>query len=518
MPAFYQTAVARLSQTARIMSQINDVFIVSAARTPIGSFNGVLKNATAPELGVVAVKAAIERAGLKPEQIEEVYMGNVLQGNVGQAPARQVALKAGCPDSTEATTINKVCASGMKAISLAAQNIALGQRGVMVAGGMESMSNAPSGYGHVWLSFRVGLRAQLPVRADPYRAEVASPPPPRPPRGKGAWTEPNFSSVSPTWPARAGSAAFVPLGPLLVRSVGAEAATARVCRKFRLLAGGGEGAQPCWRHSGKANYYLPRGNSYGHVQALDSIVKDGLHDVYNQVAMGNCAENTAKKLSITREQQDEFAIESYRRSAEAWKANAFANEIAPVTISDRKGDVVVSEDEEYKNVKLDKIPTLRPVFDKNGTITAANASTLNDGASAVVLASEAEVQKLGVKPLAKIVAFADAACAPIDFPIAPAYAIPKALERAGLTKDDISLFEINEAFSAVALANNQMLGLDASKVNVLGGGVSLGHPIGSSGARIVVTLAHALKPGQYGCAGVCNGGGGASAIIIKREN
>ncbi|CBQ74024.1 Acetoacetyl-CoA thiolase [Sporisorium reilianum SRZ2] len=407
MPAFYPTAVARLSQTARIMSQINDVFIVSAARTPIGSFNGVLKKATAPELGVVAVKAAIERAGLQPDQIEEVYMGNVLQGNVGQAPARQVAIKAGCPDSTEATTINKVCASGMKAISLAAQSIALGQRGVMVAGGMESMSNAP--------------------------------------------------------------------------------------------------------------YYLPRGNSYGHVQATDAIVKDGLFDVYNQVAMGNCAENTAKKLSITREQQDAFAIESYRRSAEAWKANAFATEIAPVTIADRKGDVVVSEDEEYKNVKLDKIPTLRPVFDKNGTITAANASTLNDGASAVVLASAAEVDKMGVKPLAKIVAYADAACAPIDFPIAPAYAIPKALERAGLTKDDIALFEINEAFSAVALANNQMLGLDAGKVNVLGGGVSLGHPIGSSGARIVVTLAHALKPGQYGCAGVCNGGGGASAIIIKRE-
>lgn len=389
------------------MSQINDVFIISAARTPIGSFNGVLKKATAPELGVVAVKAAIERAGLKPDQIEEVYMGNVLQGNVGQAPARQVALKAGCPDTTEATTINKVCASGMKAISLAAQNIALGQRGVMVAGGMESMSNAP--------------------------------------------------------------------------------------------------------------YYLPRGNSYGHVQATDAIIKDGLFDVYNQFAMGNCAENTAKKLSITREQQDAFAIESYRRSAEAWKANAFANEIAPVTISDKKGDMVISEDEEYKNVKLEKIPSLRPVFDKNGTITAANASTLNDGASAVVLASAAEVEKLGVKPLAKIVAFADAACAPIDFPIAPAYAIPKALEKAGLTKDDIALFEINEAFSAVALANNQMLELDASKVNVLGGGVSLGHPIGSSGARIVVTLAYALKPGQYGCAGVCNGGGGASAIIIKRE-
>lgn len=253
------------------------------------------------------------------------------------------------------------------------------------------------------------------------------------------------------------------------------------------------------------------------MQALDAIVKDGLHDVTNQVAMGVCAENTAKKMSLTREAQDAYAIESYRRSAEAWKAKAFANEIAEVTIVDKKGNVVVSEDEEYKNIKLEKIPTLRPVFDKNGTVTAANASTLNDGASAVVLASGAEVQKLGLKPLAKIIAFADAACAPIDFPIAPAYAIPKALERAGLTKDDISLFEINEAFSAVALANNEMLGLDASKVNVLGGGVSLGHPIGSSGARIVVTLAHALKPGQYGCAGVCNGGGGASAIIIKRE-
>lgn len=254
------------------------------------------------------------------------------------------------------------------------------------------------------------------------------------------------------------------------------------------------------------------------MQAADAIVKDGLFDVYNQVAMGNCAENTAKNHSLSREDQDAYAIESYKRSADAWKANAFEKEIAPVTISDKKGDIVIKEDEEYKNVKLEKIPTLRPVFDKNGTITAANASTLNDGASAVVLASEAEVKKMGVKPLAKIVAFADAACAPIDFPIAPAYAIPKALERAGLTKDDISLFEINEAFSAVALANNKILGLDASKVNVLGGGVSLGHPIGSSGARIVVTLAHALKPGQYGCAGVCNGGGGASAIIIKREN
>ncbi|EPQ29831.1 uncharacterized protein PFL1_02504 [Pseudozyma flocculosa PF-1] len=406
MAAFRSTAIQRLQQTARIMSQINDVYILSAARTPVGSFNGSLKKLTAPQLGVTAAKAAIERAGLKPEQIEDCYFGNVLQGNVGQSPARQVALGAGCPDTTEATTINKVCASGMKAITLAAQNIALGQRNVMIAGGMESMSNAP--------------------------------------------------------------------------------------------------------------YYLPRGTSFGHVQAADAIVKDGLHDVYNQVAMGNCAENTAKNLSITREAQDAYAIESYKRSADAWKAGAFKDEIVPVTIADRKGDVVVAEDEEYKNVKLDKIPTLRPVFDKNGTVTAANASTLNDGASAVVLASKAETEKLGVKPLAQIISYADAACAPIDFPIAPAKAIPIALERAGITKDDVSLFEINEAFSAVALANNQILGLDASKVNVLGGGVSLGHPIGSSGARIVVTLAHALKPGQYGCAGVCNGGGGASAIVIKR--
>ncbi|SPO37125.1 probable acetoacetyl-CoA thiolase [Pseudozyma flocculosa] len=429
MAAFRSTAIQRLQQTARIMSQINDVYILSAARTPVGSFNGSLKKLTAPQLGVTAAKAAIERAGLKPEQIEDCYFGNVLQGNVGQSPARQVALGAGCPDTTEATTINKVCASGMKAITLAAQNIALGQRNVMIAGGMESMSNAP---------------------------RLADPVPSRP-------------SLSPFSP-------------------------------------------PCTARS----YYLPRGTSFGHVQAADAIVKDGLHDVYNQVAMGNCAENTAKNLSITREAQDAYAIESYKRSADAWKAGAFKDEIVPVTIADRKGDVVVAEDEEYKNVKLDKIPTLRPVFDKNGTVTAANASTLNDGASAVVLASKAETEKLGVKPLAQIISYADAACAPIDFPIAPAKAIPIALERAGITKDDVSLFEINEAFSAVALANNQILGLDASKVNVLGGGVSLGHPIGSSGARIVVTLAHALKPGQYGCAGVCNGGGGASAIVIKR--
>ncbi|KDN42745.1 thiolase [Tilletiaria anomala UBC 951] len=407
--SFAPSAVRRLTQTTKIMSNINDVFIVSATRTPIGSFNGALKKLTAPELGTFAVKAAIERANLKPEHIEDVYLGNVISGNVGQAPARQVVIASGCPETTEATTINKVCASGMKAISLAAQNIMLGQRGIMVAGGMESMSNAP--------------------------------------------------------------------------------------------------------------YYIPRNSTsgFGHGQLLDALAKDGLTDVYNKFPMGNCAEKTAKDYSLSREDQDAYAIESYKRAADAWKAGAFKDEIVPVVIADKKGSVTVDEDEEYKNVKLEKIPSLRPVFDAKGTVTAANASTINDGASAVVLASEAEVKKHGLKPLAKIISFADAACAPIDFPVAPAKAIPLALERAGLKKEDIALWEINEAFSAVALANNKILGLDASKVNTLGGGVSLGHPIGSSGCRIVVTLAHSLKPGEYGCAGVCNGGGGASAIVIKRE-
>lgn len=368
-----------------------------------------MKKVSATDLGVVAAKAAIERANLKPDQIEDAYFGSVLQGSLGQAPARQVVLGSGCPTSTEATTINKVCASGMKAITLAAQNIMLGQRSIMLAGGMESMSNAP-----------FYQARQLPV--------------------------------------------------------------------------------------------------LGHAQLQDAIMKDGLTDVQGGYPMGNCAENTAKKHELTREAQDAYAIESYKRAAEAWKNGAFANEVTPVTIKDKKGDVVVSEDEEYKNIKLDKVAGLRPVFDKNGTVTAANASTINDGASAVILASKAAADKAGVKPLARIISFADAACDPIDFPIAPARAIPIALERAGLKTSDIALWEINEAFAAVALANNKLLDLDASKVNINGGGVSLGHPIGSSGCRIVVTLAHALKPGQYGCAGVCNGGGGATAIVIKREN
>ncbi|KAE8212754.1 hypothetical protein CF327_g3633 [Tilletia walkeri] len=386
---------------------IMDVFIVSAARTPIGSFNGGLKKLSATQLGVTAVKAAISRAGLQPADIEDAFIGNVLQAGVGQAPARQVVLGAGCPDTTEATTINKVCASGLKAVSLAAQNIALGQRSIMVAGGMESMSNAP--------------------------------------------------------------------------------------------------------------YYAPRGLSYGSTQFHDAIVKDGLTDASGQHLMGVCAENTAKKYNLTREDQDAYAIQSYKRAAAAWERKAFADEIAPVTIPDpRKGDVEIAEDEEYKNVKMDKIPSLRPVFQKDGTVTAANASTLNDGASALVLASQAAIDKHGLKPLAKIISFADAACAPIDFPIAPAAAIPIALERAKLTKDDIALYEINEAFSAVALANNKILGLSADKVNVLGGGVSLGHPIGSSGSRILVTLVHALKKSDYGVAAVCNGGGGASAMVVQK--
>ncbi|PWN20025.1 peroxisomal 3-ketoacyl-CoA-thiolase [Microstroma glucosiphilum] len=389
------------------MSGVQDVYILSAARTPVGSFNGSLKKVTAPQLGATALKAALERAQVKPEQLQEAYFGNVLQGNVGQAPARQVVIGAGCPPETEATTINKVCASGMKAIMLASQSIALGQRKIMAAGGMESMSNSP--------------------------------------------------------------------------------------------------------------FYFPRGAAFGHQQVADAIVKDGLSDVYNGVHMGNCAEKTAKDHSLTREAQDAYAIESYKRAADAWKAGVFSNEIAPVTISDKKGDIIIAEDEEYKKIQLEKIPTLRPVFQpKDGTVTAANASTLNDGASAVILSTKAGAEELGVKPLAKIIAFADAAVAPIDFPVAPAKAIPIALERAGITKDQVALWEINEAFSAVALANNKILGLDASKVNKFGGGVSLGHPIGSSGSRIVVSLVHALKAGEYGVAGVCNGGGGASAIVVQR--
>lgn len=386
----------------------NEVVIVSGARTPVGNFQGALKGFTAPQLGIVAVKKALENGHVSPDLIEEVYMGHVIQGNSGQSPARQVALGAGLKQTTEATTINKVCASGMKAITLAAQSIQLGHRSVMIAGGMESMSQAP--------------------------------------------------------------------------------------------------------------YYLPRVNpAFGHVQMKDSLLVDGLWDVYNDFHMGMCAEKAAKDHQISREDQDGHAIQTYRRAEEGWKNGVFLEELAPVEIIDKKGNkTVVAEDEAYKVVKYDKIPGLKPVFDKNGTVTAANASALNDGASAVVLTSAAKAQELGLKPIAKIISYADAAIAPEDFPLAPTVALPLALAKAGLKKEDISLFEINEAFSVVIRACEKVLGLDPAKVNVNGGAVALGHAIGNSGCRIVVTLAHALKPGQYGAAAVCNGGGGASAIIIQR--
>ncbi|KDQ14613.1 hypothetical protein BOTBODRAFT_32369 [Botryobasidium botryosum FD-172 SS1] len=387
----------------------HEVVIVSAARTPVGSFQGTLKSFTAPQLGVVATKAAVAAAQIAPESVEEVYFGNVLQANIGQSPARQVAIGAGLGEDTEATTINKVCASGMKAVQLAAQSIQLGHRSIMVAGGMESMSNSP--------------------------------------------------------------------------------------------------------------YYLPRVNpAFGHVQSKDSLLVDGLWDVYNDFHMGHCAEATAKKHNITREDQDAHAIESYKRAARAWESGAFDAEIAPVSVKDKKGkETVIREDEEYKKVIYDKVPTLRPAFQpQDGTVTAANASSLNDGASALVLMSAAKAKELNLKPLAKIISFADAAIAPIDFPTAPTVALPLALEKAGLKADDISLFEINEAFSVVIRASEKILNIDPAKINVNGGAVALGHPIGSSGSRIIVSLVHALKSGQYGAAGVCNGGGAASSIVIQK--
>ncbi|GAA5962371.1 hypothetical protein JCM8115_001468 [Rhodotorula mucilaginosa] len=388
-------------------SGLREVFIVGAARTPVGSFQGALKQASAVELGITAVKGVLAQARVEPAQVEDLYFGQVLQGGAGQSPARQVVLGAGMPDTTEATTINKVCASGMKAVMLASQNIQTGQRDLMVAGGMESMSNAPF--------------------------------------------------YSPRTPA-----------------------------------------------------------TFGHYQALDAIVKDGLTDVYGDYPMGNCAEETAAKHQISREEQDAFCLESYRKAADAWKAGAFKNEIAPVTLKTRAGEVVIAEDEEYKKIKPEKVSSLKPVFKKDGTVTAANASNLNDGASALVLASQDKVSELGLTPLAKVVSFADAACAPVDFPIAPAKAVPVALKRAGLTIDQIAKFEVNEAFSAVALANQKILNIPSEKINVNGGAVALGHALGSSGSRIIVTLVHLLKPGEYGVAGVCNGGGGASAIVVQR--
>ncbi|QHL86682.1 acetyl-CoA C-acyltransferase [Nibribacter ruber] len=392
--------------------QTKEVYVISAVRTPIGSFGGVLSSLTAPQLGAIAIKGAVEKAGIDKSKVQEVIMGNVLSANVGQAPARQAAIYAGLGYEVECTTVNKVCASGTKAIMFAAQAIMLGHKDVIVAGGMESMSNVP--------------------------------------------------------------------------------------------------------------YYLDKarfGAKMGHGQMIDGLVKDGLWDVYNDYHMGSAAENTAKEMGITREMQDEYAISSYRKSAEAAKGGFMKDEIVPVEIPQRgKDPIVVTEDEEYSKVNFDKIPGLRPVFDKEGTITAANASTLNDGAAAVLLMSKEMAEELGVKPIAKIRGFADAEQEPKWFTTSPALAIPKALKVSGVEASDVDFYEINEAFSVVSLANNQKLGLEGSNVNVYGGAVSLGHPLGASGARIVTTLINVLnkKDGKIGVAGICNGGGGASAIVVER--
>lgn len=389
---------------------MKDVFIVGAKRTPLGSFNGALSSVSATQLGAVAIKAALTQSGVKAEQVQEVIMGNVLQAGVGQAPARQASKFAGIPDNVPATTVNKVCASGMKAIALGMQSIQLGYADIVVAGGMENMSLTP--------------------------------------------------------------------------------------------------------------HYLPNSRSgyrYGNFQAIDGIVHDGLTDVYSNGLMGVCAETCASEHEFSREDQDNFAIESYKRSADAWANGRFNDEVAPVTIQTRKGDIVISEDEEYKNVRFEKIPELRPVFKKDGSVTAANASTINDGAAAVILVSGEKLKELGLTPLAKITGVADAEQAPEWFTTAPALALPIAAQRAGVKVEELDVVELNEAFAVVGLANMKLLNLDPSKVNVNGGAVSLGHPLGASGARIVVTLINALKQqnGKFGGAGICNGGGGASAMIIE---
>lgn len=389
---------------------MKEVVIVSAVRTPIGSFGGSLSGFSASQLGGIAIKGALEKAGIKPEQVQEVYMGNVLSANLGQAPATQAAKFAGLPD-LPATTINKVCASGTKAIMLAAQSIALGENDVVIAGGMESMSNVP--------------------------------------------------------------------------------------------------------------YYLDKArNGYrlGHGQITDGLVKDGLWDVYNDYHMGSAAELCAETCNITREDQDNFAIESYKRAQTAQSDGKFKDEIVAVEIKDRKGEITLfTQDEEPAAVKFDKIPSLKPVFKKDGTVTAANASTLNDGAAALVLMSADKAKELGLTPLAKVLAYADAQQPPEWFTTAPSKAIPLALQRANITKEQVDYFEINEAFSVVSLANNKELSLSEDKVNVNGGAVAIGHPLGASGARIVVTLLSVLQQnnGKIGVAGICNGGGGASAIVIE---
>jgi acetyl-CoA C-acetyltransferase len=391
--------------------QVKEVVIVAAVRTPIGSFGGALASMSATELGAIALKGALDKAGVAPELVEQVIMGNVISANLGQAPARQAAKKAGLPDTVECTTVNKVCASGSKAIMYAAQAIMLGQAEVILAGGMESMSNVP--------------------------------------------------------------------------------------------------------------YYLDKarfGAKYGNGQMIDGLVRDGLWDPYHDYAMGNAADATAEHYGISREEQDAFARQSYERSAAAAQAGKKKEEIVPVTITVRGKDTVVSDDEEYTKVQFEKFAGLKPAFTKTGTVTAANASTLNDGAAAVLLMSREKADELGIKPLARIRGFADAEQAPEWFTTTPALAIPKALKNAGLEAKDVDFYEINEAFSVVSLANNKLLNLEGTKVNVYGGAVSLGHPLGASGARIVTTLLSVLdqEGGKIGVTGICNGGGGASSIVLEK--
>jgi len=390
---------------------MKEVVIISAVRTPMGSFGGSLKDISATKLGAAAIKGAVAKAGIRPEQVQDVLMGCVLQANLGQAPARQAAKFADLPNEVNCTTVNKVCASGMKAIAQAAQSIMLGDADIVVAGGMENMSSVP------------------------------------------------FYAESLRW-----------------------------------------------------------GNKYGNTSLIDGLAKDGLTDVYDGKAMGNAAELCAKECGISREDQDAFAIESYKRSQAAWESGKFANEVVPVQIPQRKGEpLLFSKDEEPFNVKFEKIPTLNPAFQKEGTVTAANASTMNDGAAALVLMSKEKADELGLKPIAKILSYADSEQAPEWFTTTPSLAVPKAVKKAGLQMHDIDYWELNEAFSVVGIENTRRMKLDPSKVNVHGGAVSLGHPLGCSGARIIVTLINVLKANnaKYGAAGICNGGGGASAMVIE---
>ena len=390
---------------------MKEVYIVSAVRTPIGSWGGSLKDFSATKLGAVAIKGAVEKAGINAADINEVYMGSVIQANLGQAPARQAARFAGVPDNVPCTTVNKVCASGMKSVMLGAQSIMLGDADVVVAGGMESMSNVP------------------------------------------------FYSENMRW-----------------------------------------------------------GNKYGNVTMTDGLLKDGLLDVYHNYPMGNAADLCARECNISREDQDAFAIESYKRSQAAWDAGKFDNEVIAVEVPQKKGDPIkISKDEDPWNVKFDKIAGLRPAFSKDGTATAANSSTMNDGAAALILMSKEKAEALGLKPLAKLIGYADAEQAPEWFTTTPSIAVPKAVAKAGLKMEDIQYFELNEAFSTVGLVNARKMGLTAEQVNANGGAVALGHPLGASGARIIVTLINVLKQkgAKYGAAGICNGGGGASAVVVE---